>query len=239
MDNAVYTTLNRQSGLMAEMRAVANNIANISTTGFRKEGVIFAEHVADLGRAEPSLSMASAEGRLVNLAQGALTKTGGAFDLAIEGEGFFQIETPDGPRLTRAGAFTPSLEGELVTPEGYRLLDLGGAPVFVPTDAGPVAVAQDGTVSAGGTPVAQVGLFQPADPAGLIHAGGTRFEAPGGIEPMDGGIMFQGFLENSNVDPVAEIARMIEVQRAYEMGQGFLDSEDQRVRAVIQTLGRS
>ena len=135
MDNAVYTTLNRQSGLMAEMRAVANNIANISTTGFRKEGVIFAEHVADLGRAEPSLSMASAEGRLVNLAQGALTRTGGPFDLAIEGEGFFQIDTPDGPRLTRAGAFTPSPEGELVTPEGYRLLDLGGAPVFVPTSS--------------------------------------------------------------------------------------------------------
>jgi flagellar basal-body rod protein FlgF len=239
MDNALYTTLNRQSGLMAEMRAVSNNIANISTTGFRKEGVIFAEHVADLGRGEPSLSMASAEGRLVNLAQGALTRTGGTFDLAIEGEGFFQIETPDGPRLTRAGAFTPSPEGELVTPEGYRLLDLGGAPVFVPTDAGPVAVAQDGTVSVGGTPVAQVGLFQPADPTGLFHAGGTRFEAPGGIEPMDGGIIFQGFLENSNIDPVAEIARMIEVQRAYEMGQGFLDSEDQRIRAVIQTLGRS
>lgn len=239
MDNAVYTTLNRQSGLMAEMRAVANNIANLSTTGFRKEGVIFAEHVARLGQGDPSLSMASAEARLVNLAQGGLTRTGGTFDLAIEGEGFFQIDTPEGPRLTRAGAFTPSPEGELVTPEGYRLLDLGGAPVFVPTDAGPVAVARDGTVSVGGTPVAQVGLFRPADPAGLIHTGGTRFEARGGMEPAEGGTVFQGFLEGSNVDPVAEIARMIEVQRAYEMGQGFLDSEDQRIRAVIQTLGRS
>ncbi len=239
MDNAVYTTLNRQSGLMAEIRAVANNIANVSTTGFRKEGVIFAEHVARLGSADPSLSMATAEGRLVNLAQGGLTRTGGTFDLAIEGEGFFQIDTPEGPRLTRAGAFTPSPEGELVTPEGYRLLDLGGAPVFVPTDAGAVAVAQDGTVSVGGNPVAQIGLFRPADPAGLVHTGGTRFDARGGMEPVDGGTMFQGFLEGSNVDPVAEIARMIEVQRAYEMGQGFLDSEDQRIRAVIQTLGRS
>ena len=140
MDNASYTTLNRQSGLMAEMRAVANNIANLSTTGFRKEGVIFAEHVADLEGAEPSLSMASAEGRIVNLAQGTLVQTGGAFDLAIEGDGFFQIETPEGARLTRAGAFTPSPEGELVTPDGHRLLDLGGAPVFVPVDAGPIAV---------------------------------------------------------------------------------------------------
>lgn len=239
MENALYTTLNRQSGLMAEMRAVANNIANLSTTGFRKEGVIFAEHVADLGREEPSLSMAAAEGRLVSLAQGTLVKTGGTFDLAIEGEGFFQIDTPEGPRLTRAGAFTSSAEGELVTADGHRLLDLGGAPVFVPVDAGTVAVAPDGTVSADGAPVAQIGLFQPVDPTGLLHSGGTRFEVRGGIEPIESGVVFQGFLENSNVNPVTEIARMIEVQHAYEMGQGFLDSEDQRIRAVIQTLGRS
>ncbi|SPH23444.1 Flagellar basal-body rod protein FlgG [Defluviimonas aquaemixtae] len=239
MDNAVYTTLNRQSGLQAEMRAVANNIANVSTTGFRKEGVIFAEHVAELEGEEPSLSMGTAEGRVVNLAQGVLVQTGGAFDLAIEGEGFFQIETREGPHLTRAGAFTPSLEGELVTAEGHRLLDLGGAPVFVPTDAGPVAIASDGTVSAGGNPIAQIGLFVPSDPADLIHKGGTRFAAEGGIEPFEGGTIFQGFLENSNVNAVTEIARMIEVQRAYEMGQGFLDAEDQRIRSVIQALGRT
>ncbi|MFN6952186.1 MAG: flagellar hook-basal body complex protein [Albidovulum sp.] len=238
MDNAVYTTLNRQSGLMTEMRAVANNIANLSTTGFRREGVIFAEHVAALGRGEPSLSLASAEGRIVDLAQGPMVRTGGAFDLAIEGEGFFQIDTSAGPRLTRAGDFMPSAEGELVTVDGARLLDLSGAPVLVPVDAGEVAVAPDGTVSVAGNPVARIGIFRPLDPSGLVHSGGTRFEAVGGVEPAEGGTIFQGYLENSNVNPVTEIARMIEVQRAYEMGQGFLDREDERIRAVIQTLGR-
>lgn len=238
MDNATYTTLNRQSGLMREMSAVANNIANMATTGFRKEGVVFAEYVADLEGGEPSLSMATAEGRIIDLAQGPLAQTGGTFDFAIEGEGFFMIETPEGNQLTRAGSFTPSPEGELVTPDGYRLLDSSGGPVFVPVDAGPVALARDGTLSAGGNPVAQVGLFLPAVPGDLNHRGGTRFAVEGAVEPIDGASVFQGFLESSNVNPVEEITRMMEVQRAYEMGQGFLDSEDQRIRSVIQTFGR-
>lgn len=238
MDNAGYTTLNRQSGLMREMQVVANNIANLSTTGFRKEGVIFAEHLADLGGEEPALSMANAEGRAINLSQGTLQQTGGSLDLAIEGEGFFMIATPEGNQLTRAGSFTRSPEGELVTADGYPVLDLGSSPIAVPADAGPISIARDGSISAGGAPVAQVGLFMPTDRNDLIHSGGTRFKTSGSVEPLDDGSVFQGFLESSNVNPVDEITRMIEVQRAYEMGQGFLDSEDGRIRSVMQTLGR-
>lgn len=235
MDAALYTTLNRQSGLMREMGVVANNIANSSTTGFRREGVVFSEYVAALDR-DPSLSMAHASGRHVDLSQGTLSQTGGAFDFAIQGEGFFLIETPQGERLTRAGSFTPSPEGELVTADGYRLLDAGGAPIFVPPDAR-VALARDGTLSANGEPVAQVGLWRPTDPLTLRHQSGTLFDG-GALEPIENGQFLQGMLEDSNVEPVSEIARMIEVQRAYELGQKFLDAEDERVRGVIQALGR-
>jgi len=238
MDNTVYTTLNRQSGLMQEMQVVANNIANLSTTGFRKEGVIFAEHVAALDGGEPPLSMASAEGRVINRTQGTLQQTGGPLDLAIEGQGYFQIATPDGNQLTRAGDFTRSPDGELVTVDGFSVLDSGGSPIAVPADAGPVTIAKDGTISASGNAIGQVGLFEPADANDLVHAGGTRFKTAGDVEPVENGTLFQGFLENSNVNPVSEITRMIEVQRAYEMGQGFLDAEDGRIRSVVQTLGR-
>ena len=140
-------------------------------------------------------------------------------------------------RLTRSGSFTPSATGELVDSDGQRLLDAGGAPVFVPPDAGPVSLSEDGTLSAGGTPLAQIGLWMPADPMTLRHQSGTLFDA-GAVEPAQGAKIFQGFLEDSNVNPVSEIARMIEVQRAYELGQKFLDAEDGRARSVIETLGR-
>jgi flagellar basal-body rod protein FlgF len=236
MDAAGYATLNRQSGLMREMAVVANNLANSGTTGFRREGVVFSEFVAATAEG-PSLSMAHASGRHVDLSQAPVSQTGGSLDFAIQGEGFFLIETPQGDRLTRAGSFTPSPEGELVTPDGYRLLDIGGAPIFLPPDAGQVALGKDGTLSAGGQPIAQLGVWRPLDPLSLRHQSGTLFSADE-IEPVEGAELLQGMLEDSNVEPVSEIARMIEVQRAYELGQRFLDAEDERVRGVIQTLGR-
>jgi flagellar basal-body rod protein FlgF len=236
LDAAGYTTLNRQSGLMREMAVVANNLANASTTGFRREGVVFSEFITAMGN-DPSLSMAHAAGRHVDLSQATVSQTGGTLDFAIQGPGFFLIETADGERLTRAGSFSPSAEGELVTPDGNRLLDAGGAPVLLPPDATAVTLARDGTLSANGQPIAQIGLWQPADPLALRHQSGTLFAADA-LEPVEGSVVLQGMLEDSNVEPVSEITRMIEVQRAYELGQKFLDAEDERVRGVIQALGR-
>lgn len=238
MENATYTALTRQTGLMREMNVVANNIANAATTGFRAEGVIFAEHVKSLGPDDPSLSMATAAVRDTTYRQGSLTQTNGTFDVAIEGEGFFLIGTPNGERLSRAGSFTPNENGDLVTPEGFNVLDPGGAPVFVPTGAGPIGIAPDGTISAGGQPVGQIGIVVPADPLQMTREDGVRFNSAAGFEPAAEGRMLQGFLEESNVNPILEISRMIEVQRAYELGQSFLDKEDERIRSAIRALGK-
>ncbi len=238
MDNAGYTTLTRQSGLLREMQLVANNIANLSTTGFRKEGLIFSEHVHALDNGNPSLSMATANVRTTDQIQGPLSETGGSFDFAIEGTGFFLIETPQGNQITRAGSFTPSPDGELVTHDGYRLLDIGGSPIFIPPDAGKINVAADGTLSVDGVPLSQIGLFEPAESAELSRRDGVRFDAGDDISPIEDGVILQGFLENSNVNAVSEIARMIEVQRAYELGQQLLDKEDERIRSVLQALGK-
>ena len=235
MEAAGYVTLTRQSGLLREMQVVANNIANGGTAGFRREGVIFSEFVRQVGDA-PSLSMGFGGTRHVDLSEGTLSRTGGVFDFAIRGEGFFLIATPDGDRMTRAGAFSPGPDGSLQTPDGFRLLDAGGAPVVLPAGATQIALGADGTLSADGQPVARIGLWLPEDALTLRRVGGTMFAADGTI-PADGGTFVQGALEESNVDPVTEVARMIEVQRTYELGQGFLDREDERMRGMIRMMG--
>ncbi|WP_299286694.1 flagellar hook-basal body complex protein [uncultured Tateyamaria sp.] len=238
MDSTGYITLTRQSGLMREMQVVANNIANSATSGFRQEGVVFSEFVKGM-HGGPSLSMGQANVRQTSFEQGALTQTGGTFDLAIEGDGYFLIQTPDGERLTRAGSFTPNAEGDLVTPDGYQVLDAGGAPVFIPPDTGTIAISPDGTISADGLLVGQVGLVAPTDTVGMVRETGVMFDAQNGFEPAENARVMQGFTEASNVNPIGQLARMIEIQRAYEMGQNFLDSEDERVRRAMDAMLKS
>lgn len=237
MENTGYTTLTRQAGLMREMRIVANNIANSATSGYRQEGLVFSEYVKAVDGGS-SLSMGQGNVRHTSFQQGALTQTGGTFDFAIEGEGFFLVETPAGERLTRSGAFSPNADGDLVTFDGYRVLDAGGAPVFVPPGAADVAVSSDGTISSEGNPIGQIGVVQPLNAREMIREDGVMFRADDGYEPAENARVLQRFVENSNVDAVTQITRMIEVQRAYELGASFLDAEDQRVRQALKSLSQ-
>ncbi|SFR00671.1 flagellar hook-basal body complex protein [Poseidonocella sedimentorum] len=237
MENTGYTTLTRQTGLLREMTLIANNIANASTTGFRQEGMIFSEYIASPDDA-PSISMANGNVRNTSYAQGTLSQTGGTFDFAIEGDAFFLVETANGERLTRAGSFLPNEAGELVTADGNRVLDAGGAPVFIPPNTA-ISVASDGTLSADGRPLAQIGLVKPSGESGaLLRETGVLFEAEEGFEEAEDATMVQGFLESSNVNTVLQLTRMIEVQRAYEMGQKFLEREDERVRSAVKSMIR-
>ena len=236
MDASGYVTLSRQSGLLHQMEVIANNIANSSTSGFRREGTLFSEFITRAGDA-PSLSMGFGNTRIVDLTQAGITPTGGSLDMAIQGEGFFLIDTPQGQRLTRSGNFTPGPDGTLETVDGFNVLDAGGSSIFIPPDVQNISLAEDGTLSADGKPLSRIGLWTATDPLTLKHQSGTMFSADA-LQPAEGARVMQGYLEDSNVDPIREIASMIAVQRAYELGQSFLDREDDRARNVIQTLGR-
>ncbi len=238
MDTTSYVAITRQSGLLNEMQTIANNIANAATTGYRSEGLVFSEYVQQGGEGSSSVSMATARAHITSDVQGGLSKTGGDFDLAIEGDGFFMVETLNGPRLTRAGGFAPDAFGELVTALGNRVLDAGGTPIFVPPDAANVTIARDGTISSDTRLIGQVGVFTVADPNLLAREDGVLFSFDEEPLPADSPTVLQGFLEQANVNPVFEIARMIEVQRSYEAGQKLLDREDERIRNVVRTLGQ-
>jgi len=239
MDNTGYIALTRQAGLLKEMQLVANNIANISTTGYRREGTIFSEFVKQVPTEGASISMTDSNVRMTDLAPGVNTQTGGTFDLAIQGDGFFMIETADGPRLTRAGAFLPNENSELANFDGQLVLDAGGAPIFIPPDATSISIGQDGTISSGQDAIAQIGIFSVQNPDQLAREGSVLFRFDEEPIPNQNPQVLQGFVEGSNVNPVREITRMIEVQRAYELSQTFQEKEDERVRNVLRTVGTS
>ena len=238
MDLAGYVALTRVSGLAKELQFVANNIANLATTGYRREGVVFAEVVKALAAEGGSVAMTEARGRYTDELQGSLDQTGGTLDLAIEGDGYFQVMTPEGPRLTRAGAFTRNQDATVVNMDGHPLLDEGGGEIVIPFEARSIGVSADGTVSVDGQPAAKLGLVKVGDRTKLFREAGVLFRADTEVEAVEDGRVVQGFLEQSNVNPVAELARMVEVQRAYEYGQKLLDQEDERIRKDVSTLGQ-
>ncbi len=238
MDNAIYTILNRQSGLMREFSTVANNIANAGTTGFKAEKGVFSEYISVLEGGNSSfgssLSMGSLGAHATNLSQGGLEQTGSALDIAINGEGFFEFETPTGIMLGRAGHLMLDVEGQLIDGTGGYILDQGGTRITVPLDASDIKISGDGTLSANGAEIARIGVVG-ANPLTLQRQGNNYWQGDR-TGPLEETAIASGFLENSNVDPVLQMARMIEVQRHYDAGQSLLDLEDQRIRNVSQTI---
>jgi len=238
MDNAGYIDLSRQSGLLREMNAIANNIANVNTIGYRRESALFAEHVKALDDVDPSISIATMDRRYVDFTEGELATTQNPLDVAIEGQGFFLVESPDGPRLTRAGSFSLNAVGEIITLGGRRVLDEGGGPLVIPPQAGSIAVASDGSITADGQAVGRFGVVT-ADSASLVREGDNLFRADSGYETATTARVRQNALEGSNVSAVSEIARLIEVQRTYEMGQKFLQDENERIMRAVRELGET
>ncbi|MEC7288851.1 MAG: flagellar hook-basal body complex protein [Pseudomonadota bacterium] len=234
MSNSIYATISRQDGLLKELQVVANNIANANTTGYKTDRAVFAEYLVSTGAETPSLSMGALAGHNFDLTQGTVKFTGGQFDVAIQGDGFFALQTPAGERLTRSGAFQLSADGQLIAPDGANVLDAGNTPIQIPPEASTISIAGDGTISADGELLGQIGVFRANGE--LQRDTDTRFQATGGTEAIQNANVLQGALEQSNVSPVLEMARMIEVQRAYEAGQNVLEEEHQRINQTITAV---
>lgn len=235
MTNPAYVALSRQIALSKALDGVANNIANADTTGFRREGAIFSEYVHAVAESQ-SLSQTRIAGREIDETPGSLRATGAPLDVAIEGEGYFVVLTARGERLTRAGNFSMNAEGALVTSDGERVAGEGGTPIDLPLGAREIVIATDGAIAADGAPVARLAVAT-APVETLAREGSGLFRTTAGLDYSDTALLRQGFLESSNVDPVFEISRLIEVQRAFELNQQILNDEHERVRGAVETIG--
>ena len=242
--SAMLVNANRQ-------QLLSHNISNMETPGFKQiltsveeftqTNVIFpADDITRSNRlrAIGILGLGSMMGpEVVDYAQGALQQTGNLYDLAISGDGFFTVQTPDGTRYTRDGRFLRSPEGQLVTFEGYAVLNQGGQPITLPE--GDLSVAPDGRISINGEEVAQLGLANFADPrAELERTEGNLFTATGQPTGEATPRVAQGFLEMSNANPTQLMAQLVEVGRSYEIAQQMVSNQDDLLGKTISMLGR-
>jgi flagellar basal-body rod protein FlgF len=241
METTSLISLSRQTGLRRQMEVVANNLANMNTVGFKGEHMMFVDHfVRSSGGEKPfpqKLHFVRDIATFRNPTEGEITQTSNALDVAIAGPGFFAVQTPDGERYTRNGRFQLDQSGQLVTQEGFAVLTQGGPIVLGPRDAS-VHIARDGTVSSETGQLGKLRVVTFDNEMALRQVGNTLFrtdEAPRNAEKPT---VVQGALEASNVQPIVEITRMIEVQRSYESLARFIDREDERIRTLIRDLGQ-
>ena len=243
MDNALYVGLSRQILLRREMDIIANNIANMDTTGFKVESLMQktdpAEPAVTLGGPRP-VKFVAADGVARDFSQGALGTTGAPLDMAIEGQGFFQIQTPTGPRFSRDGRFTTDPTGRLVTQAGAAVLDAGGGEILIDAEKGQVAIGGDGVISQGAEQVGKIGVFSFANLGALEKTGDNLYRNASNLQPQPAAEarVRQGMLEGSNVKSILEITRMVEVSRAYEQTAKMMDSEADLSRRAVERMGR-
>ncbi|XBQ15106.1 MAG: flagellar basal-body rod protein FlgF [Oceanicaulis sp.] len=243
MDNAMLVGLSRQLTLRRAMDVAANNIANSQTAGFKAESLMLESQTASRARhADGPDRVAFVDewsmGR--DFRQGVLQQTGRPLDLALQGEGFFTLQTEAGERFTRDGRFTLNDQNEIVASDGARVLDDLGQPVRVDPAAGPVTIGADGTVSQNGIPGQRIGVARFAELGVLEKTGDNRFRAPEDAERLmeDLPVVHQGHSEGSNVRPIAEITSMMEVSRAYASVTKMIRDADELSRKAIERLGR-
>lgn len=245
MENSIYTGLSFQVALRKKMDIISNNVANMTTPGYRNQNMVFLEYVnkptASEGRTDPrdSLSMVLDYGHYQNTAPGSISVTNNPYDVALHGPGWFGIETPDGVQYSRAGNFTVNNLGELVTPSGNRVSSMEGGAIVIPADAREVMIAHDGTVSTEAGAVGRIMVVEFESDQTLEAAGNGLYIAPdAGVEAVNTQVK-QGMLEGSNVNSVLEITRMIDVLRSYQSTQRMLQNEHERQQTMIQRLSRS
>ncbi len=243
MENASLINLSRQVALRRQLDVIANNLANLNTAGFKSEAMMFEEYLMPVAehdmprRSDRTLSFVHDIATVRDFQPGRMQISDNPLDVAIEGDGWFVVGTPEGERYTRNGAFTLSPQGDLVTHDGHPVLGAGGPLQFGPDD-GEIVIARDGTVSTDAGEVGQLRVVRFDTNMDLTPAGDTMFATDSQPIVADNASVQQGMIERSNVTPITEISNMIEVTRAYESLVSTQRRMDDLRRDAINSLSR-
>lgn len=243
MENALLIGLSRQMALQNQMDSIANNLANLQTAGYKGDRLKFEEFVMPVAKMDGmagndgEISFVHQARQLRDFSQGDIIATSNPLDIAINGDGWFAVETPEGERYTRNGHLKVDSEGRLTTAGGNPILGLGGAIVLAPEETD-LIIASDGTISTQDGEKARLRIVTFDDEQRMKKIGNTLFATDEQPKPSSNPQVAQGMIEQSNVQSVVELARMIEVSRSYISTAKLLDGTNDLRQRAIETLGR-
>jgi flagellar basal-body rod protein FlgF len=239
MESAAYVALSSQMALSRQLDVVANNIANSSTPAFKAERVIFAEFInRQRATGAPSLSFVQDFGSARDTSQGPLSTTGNPLDLALQGDGYLKVQTPLGIRYTRNGRFQLDPTGQIVNAQGYPVMADGDRPIVVPPDAHEITVTKDGTVSTSQGDAGHLSVVKFDDERQLTPATGGLYVSSATPTAATETMVLQGTVEDSNVQPIIEMTRLMAISRNFGFAKDFGDNEADRTKTAIDRLGK-
>jgi flagellar basal-body rod protein FlgF len=238
MDTSTYIALSGESARQQEMAVLANNIANMSTPGFKGERMMFSEYLANAPGGS-QLAYVTQAGNNHDMSQGPLKHTGNALDIALNGDGWLAVTTPGGTSYTRSGHFELDPQGELVTSNGYLLQNDGGAPIVVPDNSGPVTISKDGTVSTAQGTIGHIPVVTFANPQLMVAEANGLYDTTEAPQPIANTQIVQGAIEDSNVQPVLAMTRLLNAANELKAAKSFSDAENNRLKTAIERLGKT
>jgi flagellar basal-body rod protein FlgF len=237
MQNNLYVSLSAQVSLEQRLDTIASNVANMNTAGYRADGVSFSTELAKAG--DSNVSFVSPGSGYISRALGPSVKTDNPFDVSVQGQGFLSIATPEGVAYTRDGRMRMSETGALQTLTGNSVLDAGGAPIILNAGGGAPTIAGDGMITQDGKQVGAIGLFSIDDKARFTRAENSGLIPDKPAEPVldftANGIL-QGYVEDSNVNPIEEMTRLITVTRGFDGVNTEVSQTESSLQDAIKTL---
>lgn len=240
MQSALYVALSAQVALSNRLETVARNVSNMNTAGYRADEIKFSELLSKAG--QDKVSYASTGDMFISRQGGALTKTDNPLDVAVEGEAWFAIRTPEGVAYTRDGRLKMDVDGALRTVNGYEILDAGGLPILLDPEGGAPNIDQSGEILQGEDGAGAIGLFLIDDDAKLTRVDNSGVVPDKPATPVRdftvNGVR-QGYTEGANINPIREMTKLIMITRAFEGATSMIDASNQTQERAIRELGET